>query len=129
MFARLLVSAAFTGLVALSIATPVLAQPAPRKDFQILQGVTREVQRYVNYTVFDDISVGVENGVVTLTGKVTMPYKRDDIEKRVVRTFRCPKRDQSDHGVAGFAVRRPVAVSDCARDLLPTRTSGRMHQW
>jgi hyperosmotically inducible protein len=25
----------------------------------------------------------VKDGVVTLTGKVTMPYKRDDIEKRV----------------------------------------------
>ena len=25
----------------------------------------------------------VENGVVTLTGKVTMPYKKSDIEKRV----------------------------------------------
>jgi osmotically-inducible protein OsmY len=27
----------------------------------------------------------VKDGVVTLTGKVTMPYKRDEIEKRVVK--------------------------------------------
>lgn len=87
MFARLIVAAASTGLLTLSVAPPALAQVAPRKDFQILQDVTREVQRYVHFTVFDDISAGVDNGVVTLTGKVTMPYKRMDIEKRVAKVF------------------------------------------
>lgn len=87
MFARLLLSAASTGLLALTVAPPAFAQNAPRKDFQVLQDVTREVRRYVNYTVFDDISAGVDNGVVTLTGKVTMPYKRTDIEKRVAKVL------------------------------------------
>jgi osmotically-inducible protein OsmY len=56
-----------------------------RKDFQVLQGVAASVDRYVNFTIFDDVSASVKDGVVTLTGKVTMPYKRDDIERRVSR--------------------------------------------
>ena len=43
------------------------------------------MNRYAQFTIFDDLDVGVKDGVVTLTGKVTMPYKRDDIEKRVAK--------------------------------------------
>jgi len=43
------------------------------------------VDRYTQFTIFDDVSASVNDGVVTLTGKVTMPYKRDDIEKRVAK--------------------------------------------
>jgi osmotically-inducible protein OsmY len=56
------------------------AQP---KDFRIANDVVAAVNRYSQFTVFDDVSVGVDNGIVTLHGKVTMPYKRTDIEKRV----------------------------------------------
>jgi hyperosmotically inducible protein len=31
------------------------------------------------------VNANVVDGVVTLTGKVTMPFKRDDIEKRIAR--------------------------------------------
>src|SRR5947199_132577 len=55
----------------------------PRKDFQVLKDVATSVDRYTQFTIFDDINASVKEGVVTLTGKVTMPYKRDDIEKRV----------------------------------------------
>ena len=58
------------------------AQANPHKDFRIAQDVVASVNNYTQFTVFDDVSVGVEDGVVTLTGKVTMPYKRNDIEKR-----------------------------------------------
>jgi hyperosmotically inducible protein len=54
-----------------------------RKDFQILQDVAKNVQRYTQFTIFDDVNANVKDGVVTLTGKVTMPYKRDDIGKRI----------------------------------------------
>src|SRR6266536_6672490 len=56
-----------------------------RKDFQVLKDVATSVERYTRFTIFDDISASVKDGVVTLTGKVTMPYKRDDIEKRVAK--------------------------------------------
>jgi hyperosmotically inducible periplasmic protein len=69
----LLVAAAFALLPSL-----VFAQPE-RKNFQVVQDVSREVNRYTRFTVFDDVSVSSDNGVVTLTGRVTMPYKADDL--------------------------------------------------
>ena len=56
-----------------------------RKDFQVFQGVARQVQQYVNFTVFDSVNASVQDGVVTLTGKVTMPFKVDDLTRRVSR--------------------------------------------
>jgi hyperosmotically inducible periplasmic protein len=56
-----------------------------RKDFQVAKDVATSVQRYTRFTIFDDMSANVKDGVVTLTGKVTMPFKRDDIEKRIAK--------------------------------------------
>ena len=58
---------------------------AERKDFQVAKDIAATVQRYAQFTIFDDISANVKDGTVTLTGKVTMPYKRDDIEKRIAK--------------------------------------------
>ena len=57
----------------------------PRKDLQVLKDVATTVDRYTQFTIFDDISASVKDGVVTLSGKVTMPYKRDEIAKRVAK--------------------------------------------
>jgi hyperosmotically inducible protein len=54
-----------------------------RKDQQIANDISNAVNRYAYYTVFDDVTIDVQNGQVTLAGKVTMPYKRDEIAKRV----------------------------------------------
>jgi osmotically-inducible protein OsmY len=59
-------------------------EPA-KKDLQVLKDVATAVDRYTRFTIFDDVNAAVKDGAVTLTGKVTMPYKRDEIEKRVVR--------------------------------------------
>jgi hyperosmotically inducible protein len=61
------------------------AQSVDRKDFQVFQDVAQQVNRYVNFTVFDTVQASIDNGVVTLTGKVTMPYKVDDLTRRVSR--------------------------------------------
>ena len=58
------------------------AQTNPNRDFRIAHDVAASVNDYTQFTVFDDVSVGVEDGVVTLNGKVTRPYKRNEIEKR-----------------------------------------------
>jgi hypothetical protein len=55
------------------------------KDLQVANDIVSTVNRYANFTIFDDVSVEVTEGIVTLTGKVTMPYKRDDIAKRVAK--------------------------------------------
>ena len=62
-----------------------LADTVPRKDLQVFNDVAKSVNRYTQFTIFDDVSASVRDGVVTLTGKVTMPFKRDDIEKRVAK--------------------------------------------
>ena len=56
-----------------------------RKDFQVAKDIATSVQRYSQFTIFDDVSANVKDGVVTLTGKVTMPFKRDDLEKRIAK--------------------------------------------
>lgn len=53
------------------------------RDHQIFQDVARQVRRYHAFTIFDDVNAGVDAGVVTLTGKVTMPHKRQDIGRVV----------------------------------------------
>jgi hyperosmotically inducible protein len=73
----------FASLVALVL----LSGPAQAssRDFQTAHDVAAAVNRYANFTIFDDVSVEVREGVVTLNGKVTMPYKANDIAERVAR--------------------------------------------
>jgi len=63
------------------------ANPADgdRKDYQLIKDVANSVERYTQFTIFDDVNASVNDGVVTLTGKVTMPYKSSDIEKRAAK--------------------------------------------
>lgn len=63
----------------------VSAQTIDRKDFQLFKDVQKSVLSYAQFTIFDDVSANVKDGVVTLTGDVTMPYKKDDIGKRVAK--------------------------------------------
>ncbi|HXW07585.1 MAG TPA: BON domain-containing protein [Vicinamibacterales bacterium] len=73
----------FGGTVAalLLLALPLQAQD--RRDERVGIDIVREINRYARFTIFDDVTAHVENGVVTLTGKVTMPFKRHDIGRRV----------------------------------------------
>ncbi len=66
------------------LATPVFAVAGDvPTQHQVLNDITESVNQYVYYTIFDDVSASVEGGVVTLTGKVTMGYKRNAIAERV----------------------------------------------
>jgi len=84
MFSKVCVSAAGLVLTAhVALAAPV--GQVDRKDFQVAKDIATTVLRYSQFTIFDDVSANVKDGVVTLTGKVTMPYKRSDIEKRIAK--------------------------------------------
>jgi osmotically-inducible protein OsmY len=72
-------------LVIASLAGPAGAGASERKDLQVLNDIVKQVDTYAWFTIFDDVNVSIDNGMVTLSGKVTMPYKRDDIAKRVAR--------------------------------------------
>ena len=62
---------------------PAAAQGRP--DQQLADDVAVSVRNYPRFSVFDHVSGRVDEGVVVLTGKVTTPYKREDIERRVAR--------------------------------------------
>jgi hyperosmotically inducible protein len=66
-----------------ALLTLALAAPAFAENLQTFREVQRQVLRYPHFTIFDSISAEIDEGVVTLSGKVTMPHKRSDIEKRV----------------------------------------------
>ena len=76
--------------VALAAAACFLLATAPagatleqaRTDGQLSDDVVRSVNTYSRFTVFDDVRVDVQNAVVVLTGRVTMPFKKDEIAKR-----------------------------------------------
>ena len=72
-----------TVIVMLAMSAPAWA--ADRENLAIFQDVSQQVLRYSRFTIFDSIHAQVSEGVVTLSGKVTMPFKREDIARRVAR--------------------------------------------
>ena len=56
-----------------------------RKDLQIFNDISTQVNRYTQFTIFDSIDAGIDQGHVVLTGWVTLPYKKTDIERRVAK--------------------------------------------
>ena len=67
----------------LALATSAVAQQ--RTSLEIFRGVQRQVLTYSHFTVFDSVNAQIKDGAVTLTGKVTMPFKRTDLEARVAK--------------------------------------------
>jgi len=54
-----------------------------QNDADLANAVRHEIVIYPRYTLFDDIYAQVENGGVRLTGVVTQPFKKSDIDKIV----------------------------------------------
>jgi hyperosmotically inducible protein len=78
MFARFVA----TALVVLATASSAAATPQ-KENLQLFREVQQQVLQYPHFTIFDSVSAQVDQGTVTLIGKVTMPYKKNDIERRV----------------------------------------------
>jgi hyperosmotically inducible protein len=74
-------------------------------DEALASQVAKELRRYVFYTVYDDVNGRVRDGVVTLTGEVTPPYKADEMANLVAKV----------HGVSEVnndIKALPVSISD-----------------
>ena len=78
------------GLLAAGLLAGSLAQAAnkpvpavPGSDQDLSQRVRHELLTYPRYTLWDDLGYRVSNGQVELTGAVTQPYKKSDIEHLV----------------------------------------------
>jgi hyperosmotically inducible protein len=83
---RYLVSA----VLLLVLATAVSAQ---ENTLLLFRRVQNQVLGYQHFSVFDSVNAAINDGVVTLTGKVTMPFKRDDIGERVSKVSGVKKVD------------------------------------
>ncbi|MFP5378891.1 MAG: BON domain-containing protein [Vicinamibacteria bacterium] len=79
----------FTRLAVLTLAATVVAvtgaSAQARSNLELFRAVSDQVTSYTQFTIFDSVSAEVHDGEVRLTGWVTMPYKREDIERRVAR--------------------------------------------
>jgi osmotically-inducible protein OsmY len=77
------VRASLAATLALLVTTASMAFAQDQRDVRLADDIGRSITGYTRLTIFDDINATVENGMVVLTGKVTMPYKKDDLEKRI----------------------------------------------
>lgn len=76
-----------------------------QNDAALTNQIARQVRRYVNYSIFDDVNIEVEGGVATLSGRVTMPYKAKDLG-RVAAKVRGVTEVKNELGVL------PVSIGD-----------------
>jgi osmotically-inducible protein OsmY len=76
-------SLAVTFALVATLATGAFAQD--RRDVRLADDIGRSITGYPQLTIFDDINATVDNGMVVLSGKVTMPFKRDDLGKRIAK--------------------------------------------
>ena len=58
---------------------PDLTVTRSESDAILANEIAKRIRQYVFYTIYDDVAGSVHDGVVTLTGKVTMPHKASDI--------------------------------------------------
>lgn len=73
----------FVGGIVAAVLLSLPAQAQDRRDARLGEEIARQINGYTRFTIFDDVNANIENGLVTLTGKVTMPFKKHDIGKRV----------------------------------------------
>lgn len=59
------------------------ASAATRSNLVLFTEVSDTINSYAYFTIFDSVSAQVDDGQVTLSGKVTLPFKASEIEKRV----------------------------------------------
>ena len=77
------VRASLAATLALLVTITSAAFAQDQRDVRLADDIGRSITGYTRLTIFDDINATVENGMVVLTGKVTMPYKKSDLEKRI----------------------------------------------
>src|SRR5262245_15617445 len=75
-------------VLAAATVVPALSAPAwaaERNELQVAHDISKQVLTYSQFSIFDAVHMQIDEGVVTLTGKVTMPFKKNDIGKRVAK--------------------------------------------
>ena len=72
-------------LAAVALLTWLPVSPAAQNeaDARLHDSIARSLQSYTRLTIFDHVTAHVQGGVVTVAGKVTMPFKKDEIGRRL----------------------------------------------
>ena len=78
-------TARFLAMLALALALCFPARPAAQSDtdVRLAADIDRSLRGYARLTIFDDVQAQVADGVVTLSGKVTMAVKREELSSRI----------------------------------------------
>lgn len=71
-----------SGVLAAAILIPAVAGAQPA-DAALTEQAASAVRRYAYFSIFDDVNVSVTDRAITLTGVVTMPFKREDLTKQL----------------------------------------------
>ncbi|MGE0703122.1 MAG: BON domain-containing protein [Vicinamibacterales bacterium] len=72
-------------LIFLLIGGFVSTAGAQQSDRVLFDRVSDQVNGYGQFTIFDSVYAQIEDGIVTLSGKVTHSYKSSEIEERVAK--------------------------------------------
>jgi hyperosmotically inducible protein len=75
----------FTTLLLSLLATTGAVFAQDRRDARLADDIKRAINTHPQLTIFDDVCAHAQNGVVTLTGKVTAEYKKEDVSRIVGR--------------------------------------------
>lgn len=68
-------------LVAL-LSGPLHASPQ-LSDQALGERIAESIRTYSRFSIFDDVNINIDNRNVVLSGRVTIPLKREEIEQRV----------------------------------------------
>ena len=76
---------ALVGLVIAAFVAQTTTASAQMSDAALAERVADAVLNYAKFSIFDDVNINVDNRNVVLTGRVTIPLKRTEIEQRVAQ--------------------------------------------
>lgn len=76
---------ALLGLTALLLISAPTASLAQVSDRELGEKIADSILTYGKFSIFDDVNINVENRNVVLTGRVTIPLKKEEIGKRVAK--------------------------------------------
>jgi osmotically-inducible protein OsmY len=72
------------GLLLAALVGPTAA-PAQSRSSSLADQVAEAVRDYAHFTIFDEVTVADVDGMITIGGHVTKPFKRTAIAARVVK--------------------------------------------
>lgn len=61
------------------------AQQLSETDRRLAEKIIDSILTYGKYSIFDDVGFRIDRGNIVLEGRVTIPLKKEEIEKRIAR--------------------------------------------